>query len=402
MAKKKKPFKEASPKGTVPQVFGNLGLGVETTGVPDDLEVLAKLAPPTGLKEYYKMQVNDPIIGGIMWHIDSIFSRAKINWEGSVPKNVSERLNADFWRKISSELTSTLTYGFSVNEEIWEIVDGLPMLVDIAPRFQPTIDSFQDGMVQQSSPNSSSEMPITKVLHITIGSQARSPYGTSFLRSIYKPYYMKTNIEASEANSLDRDLAGLPVMTAPEGFDFMRATAGSTIYDPNVAATLNWAINIVRNIRKDAQQGVVCPNGWELKLLRAEGNSRDPGDAIRRYNSSICVGLLESFLAPIVDTHGRGSQTEVHLGILTSAINSIICRFVAEINRQVISKLQMIYKFDGKLAVQPLTNYNLKDLASFIGRLISQGAIKPNNKLEESILGIVDMPYEETKMEIKK
>lgn len=395
MTKKKKSSQAASPKGAIPAVFGSRGLGVETTGVPTDLEVLAKLEPPTGLNEFYKMQFNDPIIGGIMWHVESLFRRTKVYWDGKVPENVLGVLGNAFWGKILTELSSTLTYGFSVSEEIWQIIDGLPMLVDIEPRFQPTIDSFQGNYIQQSGPDSSAEIPASKVLHLTIGAQARSPYGTSFLRSVYKPYFMKTNIEASEANSLDRDLGGLPVMTAPEGFDFMRADSESATYDPSVANTLNWAINVVQNIRRDSQQGVVIPNGWELKLLRAEGDSKDPSDAIRRYNSSICVGLLQSFLAPIVDTHGRGSQTEIHLGILTSAINAIISSFVDEINAQTVTKLQRIYKFNGKLAHTPLTNYNLRDLASYIGRLIGQEAIQPNNKLEESILGVIDMPYVE-------
>ncbi len=399
MAIKQIELKSSSLTGTVPRVFGSLGLGVKTTGVPCDLEVLATLEPPLGLKEYYKMKFNDPVIGGILWHIESIFRRCQVVWDGDTPDSISGALGQSFWSRILTEVGSALTYGFYVGEMIWQTIDGLPMLIDIEPRFQPTLYRFIDGMIEQVGATSSAEIPQVKCLHVTIGAEARSPYGTSMLRSVYKPYYMKTNIEATEANSLDRDLEGLPVMTAPEGFDFMRADDTSDLYDENVGATLTWAINVVQNIRKDTQQGVVKPNGWVLELLRAQGEHRDTDGPIKRYNTSICVGLLENLLAPLLSERGRASEGEIHASVFVTAINSFIYSFISDINDQVISKLQRIYGFDGKLKAHPVTNYNLRDLASYIGRLVSQQVIIPSKTLQKAILDIVDIDFKEDKNE---
>jgi hypothetical protein len=387
--------KKFKTKGVIPRKFGYKGLNVETSGWPTDLEVIADLTPPDGLSRFYVMQTNDPIVGGIMWHIRSIFNRCRLKWNGDVPDAVRNHLTSDFWSVIMADLCSTLTYGFYVGELLWDIVDGLPMLVDIEPRYQTTIYKFMDDYIEQICPDASVDIPRSKVLHVTVGSEARSPYGTSFLRAAYKSYYMKTHIEASESNSLDRDLAGLPVMTAPEGFDFMRADSTSDAYDENVGATLEWAIDVVRNIRKDSQQGVVMPNGWELRLLRAEGDARDTEAPIRRHNESICVAILEGFLANVVSSKGRSADSEYHLAVLTMGVNEIAKSFVHEINKQVVAKLQDIYGFSGNLAMESLTNYNLKDLASYIGRLIAQGAITPTYKLQEALLGIVDLPFDE-------
>ena len=90
---------------------------------------------------------------------------------------------------------------------------------------------------------------------------------------------------------MERDLAGFPTLTAPEGMNIwddndpemvaIRAAAERIVQnivadDIQVCADghaeqLGLAERIVQNIRRDSMEGIVKPFGWSLELLSTGG-----------------------------------------------------------------------------------------------------------------------------------
>jgi hypothetical protein len=227
----------------------------------------------------------------------------------------------------------------------------------------------------------------------------RSPFGISILRHLYKPYYYKISTEATEAMGIDRDLAGLPMMTAPEGFDFTAADPDSPAFSEEVAVTLDWAVNIVSNIRKDQQQGIVKPHGWDFQILRGENRSEIPTThIIGRYNTEMAMGVLANFISLGAFATTNNANTQLHATNFISACESYASAIANTFNRQVITK---ICKYNG-IKNQPkiklrIPNYGeLSNIGKFISDLVKAGAVIPTETLEKAMLELLNIDFEKT------
>jgi len=314
----------------------------------------------------------------------------------------------DMWSKLPGglpglvgEMATAFTYGFYVGEEIWKVDGRGVVLVDVEPRAQYTIYGINvdKGRVYQTAPQGSFEIPYQKCLHFVITGEARNPFGRSLLRHLYKPYYYKVAVEAAEGVGVDRDLSGLPVLRAPETFDFTAADSTSPNYDPLVEATLQWAVDLVTNVRKDKQQGVVLPHGWELMLLRSAGSQgMDTDRIVRRYNTEMCVGLLSGFLSGGMFASTNQANVEMHIQNYLYACDSWAITFAHSLTKLA----RKICRFNGvpedelpKVEAAPARIIDLRDLAGFVARLVAQGVITPTGDIERALLSIVGLPYEE-------
>ena len=393
--------KKTSTQTISKKIQGSLGYDEIEPGLPD-LEFMSELAPPDGLEKYRRMERNDPIIGGLILRIRNILSRINVDFLGQnveLVKTQLETLPGGINGLISS-MTSAITYGFYIGEMIWGVEGGKIILKDIEPRFQTTIENINDenGNVVQETSSESYEIPYNKCLHHIFIDENRSPYGVSLLRHLYKPYYYKVSCEAAEAVGIDRDLSGLPVLEAPEGFNFSAADSDSPDYDASVAATINWAVDLVGNIRKDSQQGVVVPFGWKLSLIRGDGTSSiNTTEVIHRYNSEMAAGLLEMFMALGSGSTSSKGNIEAHIRDFLLSCDSYAKSMENTINTQVIPKICQYNGFDSYPKIQfSTTNVaDLAALASFVGRLVKNGVITPTIPMEKALLAIADLPYDD-------
>ena len=197
----------------------------------------------------------------------------------------------------------------------------------------------------------------------------------------------------------DRDLAGMPVMTAPEGFDFTAAVPSSPNYSELVKSTLDWATGVVSNIRRDEQEGVVLPYGWELELLKGQSSSLDTDKIIKRYNTEICLGLLEDFVSEGAFSYSNANADISSYDMFLDSCEGWAKFFEDGLNKQVIER---VCSYNGikkvpKLKHAPVNADNIKDLASYVARLVSQGVINPTPKLENELLRIAKLPEREVK-----
>lgn len=390
--------KKSKPPQSLSRTLGQLGYDEQREGLPD-LEFLSELSPPEGLDRYYKMERNDPIVGGLMLHLKAIMHRLK--WEVKGP-------NADFVLQqfnnlpggipaLLFDIANAFTFGVYVGEEIWQAYDGKIYLVDIEPRFPSTLKSITKDYVEQESSSHYAKIPYSKCLHHVFVQENRSPYGVSLLRHLYKPYYYKVSVEASESVGLDRDLTGLPKIQAPEGFNFDEADPSSPNYDPFVKATLDWAIDLVGKVRRDQQQGVVIPFGWTFDIIRGENRTSVPtSDIISRYNTEMAAGVLQNFLSLGAFATTNNANTEVHIRNFTGICDSYGIAVAQSINQGVIKKMIDYNGLSGypEITFYPVNSEKLADLASFVGRLVNQQVITPTTTLEKELLQIADLTYD--------
>lgn len=389
------------------QVYGSYGIDEGMKGYHSAvLEPLPELIAPAGLSIFNKMRKNDPVIGGLILLLESVIKRMDVYITGPNTKFVSDMLDSmdTPLSQILGEIASAFTYGFYLGEKIWKTREGLLALIDIAPRYQGSIEAINDenGLVYQSTARGTLSIPYEKTLHIVLIGENRSPFGVSILRHLYKPYYYKLSIEASEALSIDRDLGGLPVMKAPDGFDFTAADSSSANYDPNVAATLEWAINLVSSVRRDQQQGIVIPNGWEFSITRGENRASVPtSDIIARYNTEMATGILANFLSLGAFATTNNANTGVHvanfLGACEAYANAIADTFQQQIIVPICNYNRLTEYPTFALSVK---SYNtLRDLATFLSSLVDKGVIHATEAIERVVLELANLPYDEAEID---
>lgn len=387
-------------KNPLQRTVGRLGIGSAIVGVPD-LEFMNELAPPSGLEKFYKMSVNDPIVGGLMLEIQGIIRALEWTVEGDNAEELTSIINSLKPNRLLYEISSSAIFGFYMGEVIWKRQNNRFTIIDIEPRYQPTINNIKDVVEQQTS-DGTFFIPYDKCLHITLSTVNRSQYGQSLLRHLYKPYYYKISIEAAESVGVDRDLSGLPMLEAPEDFNFTQADEDSPDYDENVAATLDWAVDLVGNVCKDNQQGIVIPNGWRFSIIRGENRTEIPTTAIiQRYNTEMAVGLLANFLS-IGKVSQSAADGEISMKTFIDSINNM--RFsISEPINDLIQKYCRINKLTSPtFRIKKANATALEKLASYISRLTAQGIISPTTTLEKEVLSAIGFPYSEDKKNVPK
>jgi hypothetical protein len=382
------------------KVKERLGYDWETEGAPS-MEFMADLMPPHGLERYRKMKMNDPIVGGLILQIENIMRRLRPVCKGERANEVMDMLNnlRGGISTLNYNIASAFTYGFYIGEKVYKYEDGRVTLVDIAPRYAPSITHINDAkhMVRQECSMGTFLIPYSKCVHHTVLQEAREPFGVSMLRHLYKPYYYKISIEASEAVGIDRDLTGMPVLTAPEGFNFENTDPDSPDYDPSAAATLEWALDLVSNVRKDSMSGVVKPFGWDLQIIRGSAgtNTVNTSDTVSRYNTEMAAGVLENFMALGAFATTNNANTDVTVDNFLTACDAYSEGFAQTYKEQIIKPLCELNDWDvPDFTFMPVQAEDLTDIASFFTRLINAGAITPTTTLETELMKLADFTYD--------
>ena len=146
-------------------------------------------------------------------------------------------------------------------------------------------------MTQMPPPSYSTfTIPIDKALLFRTKSRKNNPEGKSILRNAYRSWYFKRRIQEIEGIGVERDLAGYPVIYAPEGYDIWSEDEAATA----IRASLE---GMVRSVRRDESEGLVLPYGYELKLLSTGGARQfDTNAIINRYDTRIAMTVLADFI----------------------------------------------------------------------------------------------------------
>lgn len=414
-------------------------------------EVLPELQQDRGRRVYREMSEQDPIIGGTLLGIELLARQVKwtikpadvddeeplVVGANGQPKKTTSQEVADFidgcltdmnpsWGSTLSEILSMLVYGWSWLELIYKRREGLQpgnttksSLYDDGKigwsgwhiRSQETLfrwhyenpdDTGELVAMEQWAPPTYQFMKIPrwKSLHFMTKSRKQNPEGQSILRNAYRSWYMKKNIEVIEAIGVERDLAGLPVLWAPQELFTAQATAEQLA----LRETLQ---KIVTSIKRDEQEGILMPMAFDeegknplfkLELLSTGGDRQfDTNAIINRYDERIAMSMMADFLLMGHQAVGSFALSATKTNLFSTSLSAILDVVTAEVNSMAIPQLVLLNGWDLKycpsLIHGRIEAADLAKVGEFLRQLNAAGMpIFPNRALEVYLLGLAGLP----------
>lgn len=394
-------------------------------------EFLKELHGWRGIQVYKEMGDNDPVIGAFLFAIEHLTRQVKWYAEPASTEPADEDA-AEFletcmddmsqsWVDTISEIMTMVKYGHSYHELCYKLrmgaqtdapsskhTDGLIGWRKIPIRSQDTLyrwqfdDSGGIQAVEQLAPPHyrHTVIPIEKALLFRTTSNKNNPEGRSVLRSAYRPWYFKKHIENIEGIGIERDLAGLPMAGVPP--ELLSPNA-----DANKKAQLAYIKELVTNIRRDEQEGIVFPlaydaNGkllYELKLLSTGGQRQfDTDKIVQRYDQRIAMVALADFLLMGHERVGSKNLVTSRSELFSTALGSFMDMIAEVFNRYAIPRL---FELNPSIPVTQypkikhgdIANVDLTELGDYITKLSGAGfPLFPNEQLEKYLLEVAHLP----------
>jgi hypothetical protein len=418
-----------------------LGLsGLNRQGSWVNEEWLNELRGINGVKRYKEMRDNEAIVGAFLFAIEMLIRQASWNVEAGgdededieAAKFLKECLFEDMeqtWHELLTDAISMLPFGWAYHEMVFKkrlgdtgdsttqskFNDGRIGFRKIALRAQETFFRWEFapnndllGMWQIAPPDYKLRfVPFSKSLLFRTRSHKNNPEGVSILRTAYRSYYFKKRIEEIEAIGIERDLAGLPIVTVPP-----------QILDPNATpeeqSTLNALRKMVTQVRRDEAEGIVFPaaetpdgkkTGYEFKLLSSGSTRRqfDTNKIIERYEQRIAMTVLADFI--FLGQSGVGSMalSVDKTKLFSAAIGTILDTICETLNSKAVPMLFKLNSFTGltklpKLIHEDIESIDVAVLGQFLNNISAAGASlfgtpeNPNVELVNYLLKIANLP----------
>ena len=273
--------------------YGKTGLYRFNTGWIYE-EFLRELQGRRGIEVYKEMSENDDVIGAILFATEMLMRQCKWSIQeagaGRTDYDAAEFVRScmddmeETWSDFISDVLSFLPYGWSYHEIVYKrrmgntknpethskYTDGLIGWRKLPIRSQDTLWEWKYdegdnlvGLVQCAPPQYEQVfIPLEKALHFKTKSRKGNPEGRSVLRNSYRDWYFKRRIQEIEGIGIERDLAGLPVLTAPDNVD---------IWSDEYKEDLARAERLVRGVRRDEREGIVLNHEWQFSLVSTGG-----------------------------------------------------------------------------------------------------------------------------------
>ena len=411
----------------MPQIMGEFGrIGQRRFGGIFSEEFLRELQGKHGIESYREMSDNDDVCGAIIFVIEMLIRQAM--WtvapggDSAKDKEAAQFVEGcmadmqDTWTDTLSEILSFLPFGWSYHEIVYKrrmgdsrdprlkskFSDGMIGWQKLPIRAQETLLRWEydendnlTGMTQLPPPHyQMATIPITKALHFRTKSRKNNPEGRSILRSAYRSWYFKRRIQEIEGIGLERDLAGLPILKPGPNVNIWNQD------DPTMVQYFERAQQIVRNVRRDATEGLVLPNEWDFQLLTSGGRRQfDTSAIIERYDTRIAMSVLCDFILLGHQKVGSYALSDNKTDIFSMALGAYQDMICEAFNNQAIPRLMSLNAdhFQGitdypKLQHSTVEAPNLKDLAAFIKDLTSVGVIIPDDALEAHVREVGKLP----------
>lgn len=359
-------------------------------------EFIPELRWPWAGAVYQEMSDNDPVIGAILYLAEMLIRGT--SW-GVEPASQSE---ADIeaakflescmhdmdmsWANTICEILSMLTYGFSFHEQVYKVrrgpeetspkyksqyTDGRIGWRRLPVRAQVSLHEWEfneegdvTAFIQCAEPDYKlRRIPMSKGLLFRTRISRDNPEGKSLLRNAYRPWFFKKHFEEIEGIGIERDLAGFPVLTAPQDLDLWNDE------DERMVSLKARAEELVASVRRDSEEGVLLPYGWELKLLSSgSGRQIAIGETIDRYDNRIAITMLSDIILIGNSKAGSFALADTKQSMLAAALQSQLQNIADVFNSKAVPDLFSYNVFNGltglpKIVPGQIQTPSLKELA---------------------------------------
>lgn len=389
-------------------------------------EFLPELSGMRGIKVFQEMEKNDDTVGAILfaikmmirqveWHVEPGGDSAKDKEAAEFVESCMDDMQAT-WTDTISEILSFLPYGWSFHEIVYKrrmgktknrrssskYSDGLIGWQKLPPRAQDTLYRWEYddndnliGMTQQPPPDYGLlTIPISKAMLFRTESAKDNPEGRSILRNAYRSWYFKRRIQEIEAIGIERDLAGLPVIHAPEGLEIWDSQ------DPELVKINGALITMVKNLRRNESEGLVLPHGYEAELLSTGGTRQfDTNAIINRYDTKIAQTVLADFIMLGHEKTGSFALSSDKTELFSVALGAFLDVICETFNNQGIPSLIDINgsHFDGiedypQLSHGDVDKRDITKLSTFLKDMVGTGILIPDEELEDYVREAANLP----------
>lgn len=352
------------------------------------LEVFDKMRKSDGTVRGTLRSIKTPALSG-RWFVepcdetDDAKKYADFVW-----KNLTEWMSIS-WSQVLTEALLMLDFGYYMFEKVWEprIIAGEPRIVlqKLAPRHPMDVKEWKHDThggpqaVEMYSPFNNGlldevEIPIDKLLVFTFDREAGNIEGISVLRSAYKHWYFKESLYKIDAIQKERHGIGIPVIKLPMGFK-----------DEDKRA----AENLGRNIRTNERAHIVLPPGWELFMLKLEGNPVDALQSIEHHNGAIRENILVNFIGD----HAREEDLVMFLKASRFVADIVAETFNTYLIPQMIAFNFGVQDSYPRLKVRRIgESADWRTMSFALRNLIGAGVIVPDAVLEANMRDEMDLP----------
>lgn len=365
-------------------------------------EYLSDLSGERGMKKYDEMRKSDATVKAALSAVQLPIRRAQwfvtpasederdIEIQQFVERCLFEEMSITWDDFIRQALLETV-YGVMVFEKVFDIrnIDGKPMIVwkKFAPRLPRSITSWQqadgtDGIQQLTNSGGFVSIPMDKLIIFVNEKEGDNWNGVSLLRSAYKPWYIKSNLETIDAVAHERQGLGVP---------FVKLANGASKEDEAKAQT------ILENMRASENGYLVEPDGVsvDFKDMKAS-TAKDAARAIDYHDRQISKAVLAQFLSLGSGPSGSRALSEDHSTLFLQSIEAIANGIVDVINKYAIKQLvdlnfQNVEKYP-KLDYAGISRTDIDKLTTSYQRLVQTGGIKPTEADEKYLRKIMGLP----------
>jgi hypothetical protein len=440
-----------SPSPSVAKATGRSGT-VNTRGFIQDREFNRNLLWPLNLDEYDKMRRTDPTVRWMLALVSTPIRAAL--WQVEPPENPTpEEMEATCfarhaifeemdggWDEHLRQLLTYLDFGHSVFEREAELrtvefdIDPLEfgqdpthikrdafVLASLGPRLQRTIQRW---IVDPNEPKrlvkviqwladghvpAVAEIEADRCLVYVNEKEGDDWRGVSILRSAWKSYFTKMELQNIEAIAFERT-AGLPVVYPPED-------AGPDQLDAVEDA--------VKSLRQGESVYIVMPGPkqfptrgttggtkeWLIENLdvNADGGlAAEFGSAISRYDTEMAKNVMASFMQLGMQEVGARATADVQQDPYYQAIEAhvgyIEDTFTEGVLRPLVDWNYTVDRYP-RLVASKIQAKNAQVIAAAVKGLVEVGAIQADEPLEDYLRDLLDAPdrdpdYEEDEGEI--
>lgn len=431
------------------KAFGEIGVsGLKVFSGYLNEEYQQELRGQQAVKIYRQMSETDPVVNAVLtaivlilravdWRVEPSNDTPQAEKEAEFARSLLDDMSHT-WEDTVSEIMSMLSFGWAYHEMVLKrrvgpdqkdgsarskFTDGriglrkLPIRSqDSLMRWEMQADGGIDGLWQM--PPQGGQLlyiPIERALLFRTTSKKNSPEGVSILRAAYRPWYIKKTVEDMEAIGIERELAGLPVVSIPAKF----LAAGASDADKLVAQTYT---KIARDLKFNQQGGIVIPSDHfpnaagdpssvamvDVKLLSTGGRRAiDTDPVIARYNRNIAMSALADFIT-LGDQKGSYALSKNKSELFLRACETYLNQVAAVVNRFMLPRIWayngISYDLMPEMKPGRVAPVDLAELGTYIQQLAQAGApLFPNPELSDHLADVAGLPEppEETGLNIQ-
>lgn len=402
------------------QVFREIGsTGLRQTGGYITADFIPRLIGVQGAKMYHEMEMNDPLLSGVLFAMKSLVRNT--DWRVELPKDAEKTAQAEErtkrlskaimqdldtpWTEVVGEICSMFVYGFSPQEITWRKEDDGVWPASISLRKQDTVERWEfdkdnkrvTGLWQNDFIHPAVFIPIEKLLLTGTTTEGGNPEARSLLRGAVIPYLRKKVIEEAEGRVALR-AAGIVKVQLPS--EVLNGT------DDVATQTRQGYLTMAANLATDKQGAVVLPSDrddqgnllYDVSFVTTESRRTiDMAPIIERINKLMASTVLADFILLGQQAVGSFALSSDKTSLFAQALGAYLRIIEASVTRQLFRRTWAINGWPMEECPELVAgDLESRDLAEFGAMLSSlQGAgmpLFPDPELEDWVRLQVGLP----------